>query len=170
METVNGNTNSNFLSQNLRNLRKRMNLSQEQFAKRIGLNRGNIASYEKGSAEPKICNLLKMANLFGVSILDLTGRDLRNVEKLGVSQQSNGQMSSLSDQDKRALNDMVRQAEELDTVVKSIYNCHCFKVKDMDDLPKDVRTLISHFEQLHEVTHVLLQSHQEMLEFIRSKC
>jgi adenine C2-methylase RlmN of 23S rRNA A2503 and tRNA A37 len=65
---------------------------------------------------------------------------------------------------------MVRQAEELDTVVKSIYNCHCFKVKDMNDLPKDVRTLISHFEQLHEVTHVLLQSHQEMLEFIRSKC
>jgi transcriptional regulator with XRE-family HTH domain len=83
METVNGNLNSNFLPQNLRNLRKRMNLSQEQFAKRIGLNRGNIASYEKGTAEPKICNLLKMANLFGVSILDLTARDLRTRRKTG---------------------------------------------------------------------------------------
>ena len=67
---------SNKLPQNIRYLRKRQELSQEELALRIGLNRGNIASYENGTAEPKICNLLKLAQTFGIPITDLTQKDL----------------------------------------------------------------------------------------------
>lgn len=76
MESLNGMTVSSVLSQNIRYLRKRQELSQEELALRVGLNRGNIASYENGTAEPKICNLLKLAQIFGISVTDLTQKDL----------------------------------------------------------------------------------------------
>ena len=53
-----------YLSGNIRFLRKQKELSQEELAVHIGLNRGNIASYEKGTAEPKFCNLVPMADFF----------------------------------------------------------------------------------------------------------
>lgn len=57
-------TNATFLALNLRLLRKKFQWSQEEFANRVGLNRGNIASYENGATEPKIYSLLKMSELF----------------------------------------------------------------------------------------------------------
>ena len=65
-----------FLALNLRLLRKKFQWSQEEFANRVGLNRGNIASYENGSTEPKIYSLLKMSELFQVSIKELVFEDL----------------------------------------------------------------------------------------------
>ena len=60
--------NATFLASNLRLLRKKFQWSQEEFASRVGLNRGNIASYENGSTEPKVQSLLKMSELFQLSI------------------------------------------------------------------------------------------------------
>ena len=71
-----------YLNQNIRFLRKRLSLSQEELANRVGLNRGNIASYENGTAEPRICNLLKLSTLFGISIMDITQKDLSNGHNL----------------------------------------------------------------------------------------
>ena len=75
-----------YLANNIRNLRKRNSWSQEELAGKVGLNRGNIASYEKGTAEPKICNLVKIARCFGVSILELTGFDMTQHVSNGTSQ------------------------------------------------------------------------------------
>ena len=80
MEALNGIV-SSMLPQNIRYLRKRQELSQEELATQVGLNRGNIASYENGTAEPKICNLLKIAHLFGISIADLTQKELIREEE-----------------------------------------------------------------------------------------
>ena len=64
LETMKDGFTSDVLKLNIRYLRKKMNLSQEELANAIGLNRGNIASYESGTAEPKIANLVKMSKLF----------------------------------------------------------------------------------------------------------
>ena len=61
--------NCDILKSNIRFLRRKMNLSQEELATMIGLNRGNIASYESGTAEPRIANLVKMSKLFSVPFL-----------------------------------------------------------------------------------------------------
>ena len=65
MNLVNTST-PNLLPRNIKSLRRKLRFSQEELAQKLGLNRGNIASYENGSAEPKICNLLKFASLFRV--------------------------------------------------------------------------------------------------------
>ncbi|MBK7409737.1 MAG: helix-turn-helix transcriptional regulator [Saprospirales bacterium] len=153
-----------FLADNIRNLRKSRNWSQEELAMQVGLNRGNIASYEKGTAEPKICNLLKLAHLFNVSILDLMGRDLRE-----TTGKSNGVDSLLwmMNQDKWA--DYVEHAEELEKVVDGIFHCHCFKMKNINDADKDVKIISNQFDQLYEATRSLLKSHRELLGYMEQK-
>lgn len=153
------------LPDNIRYLRKKMRFSQEELAQRVGLNRGNIASYENGTAEPKICNLLKLAYIFEVSVRDLTEKPLRQLNGSFVSSMQKGQKIIPNDK----ITTYVKQAEELQTVVCSLYNCHCFKVKNLDNDNKDVQVLASNFEQLYEVTYRLLESHQQLVNMIHQE-
>lgn len=155
---------STFLGENIRRLRKRRNWSQEELAKQVGLNRGNIASYEKGTAEPKICNLLKIAHLFGISILDLLGRDLSDEASIPFSE--NGRAWTM-DQEKWA--QFVAHADELEKVVEGIFHCHCFKLKNISDAGKDVKIISNQFDQLYEATRSLLKSHKELLGYMEQE-
>lgn len=161
MDFVDFNSDPSFLAENIRNLRKHRNWSQEELAKQAGLNRGNIASYEKGTAEPKLCNLLKIAHLFGVSILDLLGSDLKG--KAAINGKAPVPWGGL-DQDKWAR--LMEHAEELERVAEGIYHCHCFKMKNVNMEDKDLRTVSNQFDQLYEATRSLLSSHRELLAYL----
>jgi transcriptional regulator with XRE-family HTH domain len=65
-----------YISSNIRHLRKLSGLSQQDFAQRVGLNRGNVASYEKGSAEPGSEKLIRISRFFHVDLADFIERDL----------------------------------------------------------------------------------------------
>lgn len=155
-----------FLPQNIRSLRKRMKYSQEELASQIGLNRGNIASYENGTAEPKICNLLKLSNLFRVSMLDLTKKDLRKEDN--YTSASNG-FSEMTDSELAIITQFLDQAEELKQVVDSLHHCHCFKKKSVSSENSCARTMSTYFDQLYDITSTLLKSHQELLAFVKTR-
>lgn len=155
-----------YLSDNIRFLRKQKELSQEELATKVGLNRGNIASYEKGTAEPKLCNLLSLSKYFEVTLLDLTQRDLQNFGSVPVS--PNG--TAFSQEEKPMLDEYLTRAGELDEVLEGLNCYHCYKKKSFDDMPKEQQMLVSNFEKLFEVAQVLMDSHKELLVFVRSKC
>lgn len=159
-----------YLPQNIRYLRKKMSLSQEELASKVGLNRGNIASYEKGVAEPKNCNLLKLAHVFGISIVDLIEKDLKTLN--GHYHPSNGTVIGqpvAPKANQKEIKQHVAKAEELQMVVSSLYNCHCFKIKNLDSQDKTTQVLVSNFEQLYEITHNLLESHRDLLELVQGE-
>lgn len=155
-----------YLSDNIRFLRKQLELSQEELGTKVGLNRGNIASYEKGTAEPKLCNLLSLSKFFNVTLLDLTQRDLQNYGSVPVS--PNG--TSISQEEKPMLEEYVTRAGELNEVLEGLNCYHCYKKKSLDEMPKEQQMLISNFEKLFEVAQVLMDSHKELLTFVKSKC
>lgn len=64
------------LANNLRFLRLREGLSQQALADSINLKRGNIASYEKGIAEPSIEKLLRISKRFKIDVDQLIQTDL----------------------------------------------------------------------------------------------
>jgi transcriptional regulator with XRE-family HTH domain len=66
----------NFLSSNLRYLRRRDTLSQQQLADDLGIKRSNIAAYETKNVEPRLALLDRMASYFSVSLTDLILTDL----------------------------------------------------------------------------------------------
>lgn len=163
------NDNSNFfLRDNLRALRKRMSLSQGELAGKIGLNRGNIASYENGTAEPKICNLMKLAHLFNISVFDITHSNLKEdgVYQSASKRNSNGH-AVLQDS---SLERYEKEAEDFGSAIKGLQCLSRLQMKDIDKLPDEVKSMKDYFEQLHSVSQHLLKSHLELISLVKSKC
>ena len=71
------------ISDNIKYLRKKIGLTQEQFAERIGIKRSLVGAYEEGRADPRITNLINMADVFGTSVDILINK---NVMKLSEAE------------------------------------------------------------------------------------
>jgi Predicted transcriptional regulator len=63
-------------SSNLKFLRKKHNLTQDELANRIGANRSVIGSYEEGRATPKLGAIMQLSALFRIRIDELVSVDL----------------------------------------------------------------------------------------------
>lgn len=62
------------IGNNIRKLRQKYELTQEELANRLGVSRGALSNHEKEKREPDIGLLIKMADTFKVSIDELVGR------------------------------------------------------------------------------------------------
>ena len=63
-------------------LRKELNLTQEELAKKIGYTRTAVSAWEIGRNEPSNADTIKLANFFGVTTDYLLGKsDVRNYDK-----------------------------------------------------------------------------------------
>lgn len=156
------------LASNIRHLRKELAISQEDLARQLGgLNRGNIASYEKGTAEPKICNLLNLANFYKVSVIDLATSNLQCPVALGAAR--NNYQYELKEEDKAVLEKFNEQAAELKKVMESVQVCHDFKLKSMENVPPGLQCVVSNFNQLCDAGGMLMKAHNELLEFVKTR-
>ncbi|MBQ6797825.1 MAG: helix-turn-helix transcriptional regulator [Oscillospiraceae bacterium] len=63
------------LSDNLRRLRAAHSLTQPALAAKLGISRSAVAMYENGSREPELSLLCAMADLYGVTLDALCGRE-----------------------------------------------------------------------------------------------
>jgi len=59
------------LAMNIKSARKRLGMSQEELAKRIGTQQKAISGYETGVRSPRIDKIPKLARVLKVSIDDL---------------------------------------------------------------------------------------------------
>ncbi|MCB0667489.1 MAG: helix-turn-helix transcriptional regulator [Saprospiraceae bacterium] len=64
------------LAKNLRTLRKFNGFNQDALAQALGVTRNKIASYETQNIEPKLNLLVKISNLFKITIDDLIGTEV----------------------------------------------------------------------------------------------
>ena len=72
------------LSKNIKELRTENGLTQAQLAESIGVTQGAVYFWEKGVNEPTAGYLIKMAELFGISVDEL----------LSFESQKNGEQST----------------------------------------------------------------------------
>ncbi len=54
--------------------RKQQNMTQREVARRLGITQASYVRYELGTSEPKLVNLVKLAEIFDVSVDYLLGR------------------------------------------------------------------------------------------------
>lgn len=69
------------VSNNIKYLRRLNGLTQEQFARKIGIKRSLLGAYEEARANPNLTNLKNMAATFGVSVDSLLKNDLRKIRE-----------------------------------------------------------------------------------------
>ena len=70
---------------NLVELRKIHDLSQEELADKIGVSRQTLSKYETGESLPDIEKCKLLADVFGVSIDDLLNYDSNSNESMGLA-------------------------------------------------------------------------------------
>ena len=90
----------------IRELREEAQLTQTELAKRIGNSQRNISNWETGASEPDLATVVQLADIFGVSLDELFGRDvaLRDVQRLeGLDRLLVRKVRSLDDGQKAAL-------------------------------------------------------------------
>jgi Predicted transcriptional regulators len=63
------------IGERLRNLRKAKGMTQEQVAAYLNAAKSTVSQYENNVNEPDLQTLVKLADLFGVSVDHLFGRD-----------------------------------------------------------------------------------------------
>jgi transcriptional regulator with XRE-family HTH domain len=56
-------------------------LTQEQFARRIGIKRSLLGAYEEARANPNLDNLMNIAKIFGTTVDNLLKNDLRRLKE-----------------------------------------------------------------------------------------
>ncbi|MEQ9424914.1 MAG: LexA family transcriptional regulator [Cyclobacteriaceae bacterium] len=69
------------INENIRFLRKKLGLTQGQFAEKIGIKRSLVGAYEEGRAEPRLANLSRMAELFETTVDVLMHQDVSKLSE-----------------------------------------------------------------------------------------
>lgn len=69
------------VSDRMKYLRKLHGMTQDQFARRMGIKRASVGAYEEQRANPNIDVLKTMSKLFNVSVDDLLKKDLRKIRE-----------------------------------------------------------------------------------------
>lgn len=157
----------NFIATNLRILRKAAGWSQTELAERVGLNRGNIASYESGSAEPSICKLLRLSNLFDVSTRDLTRRDFADPTELALAR-SQYQLAPQAEQQRYT--GYQQRHDELAQLIKASHDLFTYKRDRLERPCKEAELLAAHYLQLFELSKQLLQEQRQLLDEVDCTC
>lgn len=68
--------------QNLRNLRKSRNISQEELAERVKVTRQSVSKWETGEAYPEMNNILELCKIFHCHINDLVNDNILDIDSL----------------------------------------------------------------------------------------
>ena len=152
-----------FVSTNIKYLRKKHRLSQCDLADKIGLKRGNIASYEKSIAEPKILNVMKLAKYFQVSISDFVMTDLSN-EALHTDTEINSEPILVDDEFER----IKTQCVQFDSMINGMHCYHSYTMKKIEHPTDEIKTLSNEVERLLGVAESLMESHKYLIQVIEN--
>ena len=63
------------IADNIRFFRKANNLTQEELSKQLGGSKNLVSNYENGISTPDIYTLLKLADIFDITLDELVGRE-----------------------------------------------------------------------------------------------
>ena len=66
-------------SDNLKQIRKEHNLSQEQIAEQLGVSRQSVSKWESGQAYPEMDKMIQLCQMFNLNIDDLLNQDIKEV-------------------------------------------------------------------------------------------
>jgi transcriptional regulator with XRE-family HTH domain len=84
------------VSENIRFLRKRAGLTQDQLAHEIQIKRSLLGAYEEGRADPRLSNLLAVAKYFNIPVDDLISGDLSALDEKSLGKTKRHELKVLT--------------------------------------------------------------------------
>ena len=102
------------LADNLKQIRKENNLSQEQLADKLGVSRQSVSKWESGAAYPEMDKVLQLCKMFHLTVDELLNNDIKEVNE-----------------DKQSKNNINKYIDDfLKFITKTIDMFSCMKLKE----------------------------------------
>ena len=84
------------VNENIRFLRKKRGWTQEMFSKKIGIKRSLVGAYEEGRSDPRLNNLLKICDIFNISLDNILKKDVSILSEKNYKINKNQKVKVLS--------------------------------------------------------------------------
>ncbi len=84
------------VGENIKFLRKKFGYTQSTFADEIEIKRSLVGAYEEGRADPRLNNLLKMSEAFGVSVDTLISKEVHKLDDEELYENAESKLKVLS--------------------------------------------------------------------------
>ena len=152
-------------SKNLRFLRNREEMSQEGLAKALGLNRGNIASYEKGTAEPSMKNLYTIVKYFNTELGDLIESDMEKLRPSATSPSQDVLIRQLQKNREKMIS-YQSQTDSMKSILHGFKEFHKLKMESNSEITEELKHLSADYERLLELMDTLIQSNKELVSML----
>ena len=104
-----------FFNKNLKYIRQKKNLSQQELADKLNLDRSTISRWENDEMDVTIGNAIKISNFFNVPMEDFTGKDLSIEENQTFDETEllfNKYKDHLTDKDKMIIKTILEETKK----------------------------------------------------------
>lgn len=163
----------NYLSKNIRYLRKSRKWSQETLAQKMGVKRSSIAAYESKNVRPRLDFIVELARLFEVRMSELIERDMEKngapeealpKEKTAKRKPAGGKVffPDLNIQDRESLNEFVERSLRIRKMLEGFMAFYRFKLENYDQYSSNNLRSLADIENFLLLTEHLL-SHNDVL-------
>lgn len=122
--------NEHFLSINLKYLRNKRQISQQQLADQLGIARSSLAEYERGKTEPNLDTLIKISKAFNITLDALITQNIQHQDYEILKTQSLKVLAITVDQHNR------ENIELVDTKAEAGYLENAHDPEYIRELPK----------------------------------
>ncbi len=102
----------NNFTKNLKIIREQKNLSQQDIADKIGVDRSTIGYWENGKADPSMINVIKLSDALNVDLVTLIGGDLNSDNATQIDLNSEEEILKKALKNKGLLNENEEMTEE----------------------------------------------------------
>lgn len=161
------------LSHNLKFLRKKNKISQEELATRLGIKRSNVAAYESKNVEPRLRIILEMAKLFNVSVKALIDSKIQDGEevdlfeaKLFDNSPSNKELDITDNED---VNEFIDKSMKIRKVLEGFKSFYTFKKNAIKNKTPNKEKIIFDIDNFIQLMEHLLTYNETVIKAISNK-
>lgn len=163
----------NYLSKNIRYLRKSRKWSQETLAKQLGVKRSSIAAYESKNVRPRLDFIVNLSRLFELNMADLIEKDLEAVGKADPEQVAEPTKKigktiglNLDVQDRESVKKFVDRSLRIRKMLEGFKVFYKFKLENFDHLSEDARRLTADIENFLLLMEHLMVHNEAVIKAI----
>ncbi len=165
----------NYLSKNIRHLRKTRKWSQETLAQKLGVKRSSIAAYESKNVRPRLDFIVGLSRLFDLDMSDLIEKDLQaeGATASAAEEQpqaaSNFNKLSLDVKDRESVKNFVDRSLRIRKMLEGFKVFYRFKLENFEHLSDDARRLTADIENFLLLMEHLMVHNEAVIKAISEK-
>jgi len=166
----------NYLSKNIRYLRKTRKWSQEALANKLNVKRSSIAAYESKNVRPRLDFIVDLARLFELNMSDLIEKDIEsegfaNTNLTGRKEPVVKALDKLSldVKDRESVRDFVDRSLRIRKMLEGFKVFYKFKLENLEHLSDDARRLTADIENFLMLMEHLMVHNEAVIKAISEK-